>query len=126
PDLRVVETGADVADPSQLVAVVDREHERAERADAPTGAGRVADDDELLAAVRLDLQPLARAPALQVPRVEPLGHDPFEPLLLRGLEERLAVVELLAQPDRPAPPVEQLLQVLATLRERQVDERLAV
>ena len=34
-----------------------------------------------------------RAPARRVERVGPLGHDPLEPLLLRGLEERLAVLE---------------------------------
>ena len=48
--------------------------------------------DELLALVRLDLEPVARAPALGVLRVQPLGDDALEPLLLRGRTERLPVV----------------------------------
>ncbi len=82
-DLGVVEAGADVPDVRQLAALVHREDQRAERRRATAAALRVAGDEELLAPVRLDLQPVARAPALEVPRVGALGHDPLE-LLLRS------------------------------------------
>ena len=62
----------------------------------------------------------------RVARVGPLGHDPFEVLLLGGLVERLAVVEGLGEPDGLVAAVEQLLQPLAPLGQRQVDERLAL
>jgi len=94
-DLVTAEAGADVADVLELAAFVHREHERAERARAPALPLRVAGDDELLPAVRLDLQPVARAAADGVAGVGPLRHDPFEPLLLRGGEQRVAVVERL-------------------------------
>ena len=58
-DLVVVEAGADVADLAQLAALVDAEHERAEAAGAAALPLRVAGDHELLAAVRLDLEPVA-------------------------------------------------------------------
>ena len=60
---------------------------------------RVPGDDELLPALRLDLQPVARCACPAVARVGALGHDPLEPLLLRGLVERLAVVERLGELD---------------------------
>ena len=78
---------------SQLLPAVDAEDERAEAGRAPALALRVAADDELLPAVRLDLQPVAAALALLVARRRLLGHDALEPLLLRRLEQRLAVVE---------------------------------
>ena len=124
--LGVVEAGADVADPLQPLGPVRRQHERAERPLAAALALRVADDHELLFAVRLELEPVARALAGQVLRVEPLAHDPLEPALLRRFVERLAVGEPLRELDRAVAAVEQLAQELAPLRERQLDHRLAV
>src|SRR4029077_12472927 len=65
-DLRVVEARADVADVAQAVALVGPEDERAERPGATARTARVAGDDELLVVLRLDLQPVARPPALLV------------------------------------------------------------
>ena len=125
-DLAVVETGADVADVDELAALVGREDERAERPCATALAARVAGDHELLAAVALDLQPLARAPAREVAGAEPLRHDPLELLLLGRGEQRVAVVEALRELHDPVPLVEELLEPLAPLLERQVDHRLAL
>src|SRR5207248_3417891 len=125
-DLLAGEAGADVADVVELLPATDRQDERAKRAGSPALPLRVAGDDELLAAVRLDLQPVARTAADRVPRVGALGHDPFEPLLLRRLEQRLAVVEHLGEADCAVAPVEQLLEPPAALGQRQVDQRLAL
>ena len=54
-------------------AVVDAEHERAEAVRAAPLALRVAGDDELLPALRLDLQPVAAAPARAGSASRPLG-----------------------------------------------------
>ena len=69
-DLGVVEPGADVPDVAQLVALVHSEHERTERAGAAARAAGVAGDDELVGVLRLQLQPVARAAAGLVGRVE--------------------------------------------------------
>ena len=74
----------------------------------------------------LDLQPIARAPALRIARARPLCHHALETLLLGRGEERLAVVEDTRQLHRRHPPVEQLLQQLPALRQRTVEDRLAV
>src|SRR5207244_13534529 len=84
-DLLVREAGADVADVLEIGPTADREDERTERARAPALALRVAGDDELLAAVGLDLQPVAGAAGDGVAGVGPLGDDPFEVLLLGAL-----------------------------------------
>ena len=66
-DLGVVEAGADVADVAQLAALVDAEHERAERAGAP--ARRRACSRRRRTPRRscdLDLQPVARPLARRV------------------------------------------------------------
>ena len=64
-DLVVAEAGADVADVAELAALVDaRARATPKLPRAAALAARVARDDELLAAVRLHLQPVARAPAL--------------------------------------------------------------
>ena len=76
--------------------------------------------------MRLDLQPVARAPSLQVPRVEPLGHDPLELLRLGRVAQRLPVRESLRQPHDAAPAVEELLEPPLALAQRELDERLAV
>ena len=127
PDLGVVEPGADVADVAQLAALVDGEHERAERAGAPPAAAGVAGDDELVVVLRLDLQPVAGAPAFLVDAVDSLRDHAFEPPLAGDLEERVAVVEALRVDDVLDAGVEQL-RAAASLRsaQRQVDLRLAV
>ena len=125
-DLLLAEPGADVADPAELVPVPDREDERAEGAGATALAARVAGDDELLAPGRLHLEPRPAALPGLVAGVGPLRDDPLELLLLRGREERLAVLERLGQAHRAAGRVEQLREALAPLRERQVEERDAV
>src|SRR4029078_2383523 len=81
---------------------------------------------ELLLTVRLDLQPVARALAPDVPGVEPLRQDPLEALFLRSLEQRCTVVERLRHPYGGVAAVEELLQALPPLDQRQIDERLAV
>ena len=117
-DLCIVEARADVADVAQLVAFVDGEHQRAERVRAAAAAARVAGDDELLVVLGLDLQPLPRALALPVRAVDALRDDPLELLLLRDLEERVAVVEVLRVLHRLHPRVEQLAQQRLALVQR--------
>src|SRR5262249_14702462 len=95
--LGVVEAGADVAGPLEAVRPVGRDHERAERPFAPALAAGVAGDHKLLLAVRLELEPVARALAGLVARVEPLAHHTLEPPLLRGLVQRLPVLERLRE-----------------------------
>src|SRR5207248_8540185 len=94
-DLLLGEAGAAVADPHELVAAAHREHERAEASCPPALALRVAGDDELLPAVRLDLEPLASPLTRLVERVGALGDHALEALLARRREERLPVVEAL-------------------------------
>jgi hypothetical protein len=84
---------------------------------------RVAGDDELLPAVRLYLQPVARATTLGVPGVESLGHDALELLLLGRLVEGIAVVECLGEAHTVVAPVEQLRKSLLALAQREVDQR---
>ena len=125
-DLGVVEARADVARPPEPAVLVDRQHERAEGARTPALPHRVADDDELLPALRLHLEPVAAAPSRLVAGVGALADDPLEPLRRRRLEERGAVVERLREPDGAVALVEQRLQPLVPLGQRQVDDRLAL
>src|SRR5213082_2303150 len=125
-DLLAREAGAHVARVDELVAAVEAEHQRAEARRAATGSLREARDHELLAPVGLDLQPVAIALADGVARVEALGDDPFELLLLRSGEKRLAVVERLLDTNRAIALVEELNETLAPLDEREVDERLSL
>src|SRR5919204_2075702 len=90
-DLPLVEAGAAVADVREVAPAANGEDERAERARAAPLPLRVAGDDELLPPVRLDLEPLARAPPRRVARVGAFGDDPLEALLLGRLVQRLAV-----------------------------------
>ena len=101
------------------------EHERAEAAAAPALALRVAADHELLAPVRLDLQPVAATAALGVARARTLRHHALETLLGRGLEQRLAVLERAGELDDRIRR-QQLLEPGPALGQRQVDRRLAV
>ena len=109
-----------------VVPAIRPEHERAEAPCAPALSLRPAADDELLAPVRLDLQPVAAAPAFEVARLRALRHHAFEPTLERRGEEPLAVVEGRRDLHRRLPWVEQLLQPRASFRERQVEQRQAV
>src|SRR6185295_5411286 len=104
----------------ELPALVDAQHERAEARRAAAGPLRVAGDYELLLTVRLYFQPVAGAAADGVFRIDALRHDSFELLLGRRFEQRVAVVERLRQAHGPVPPVEQRLQALAAIDERQV------
>src|SRR5207248_5471206 len=87
---------------------------------------RPAADHELLEAARLDLQPVARALALAVRRGRTLGHDALEALLGRDLAQRLAVGERARDLNGALPLVEEGREPLAPLRQRQLDDRLAV
>src|SRR5581483_8633792 len=92
----------------------------------PALALRVPGDHELLPTVGLDLQPLAGALSLAVGAIGTLGDDPLETLRPGRLVERVPVLERLRQPHRPVPAVEDALQPLAALAQRQVDERLTL
>src|SRR5262249_60421462 len=81
-DLLRAEARADVPGVDELIAAVIAEDERPEARCTPARSLREAADHELLLAVRLDLQPVARPLPGQVPGLEPLRHDPFELLLL--------------------------------------------
>ena len=92
-ELAIGEPGADVARVAEPVGCVDAEHERADPARAAALAARVAGDDELLAALQLQLAPVRRAAAGPVLRVGQLRDDALEPVLARGPLERGTVVE---------------------------------
>jgi hypothetical protein len=62
-DLLLREPRADVADVLETALAADGEDKRAKRRRSPPLPPGVAGDDELLATVRLDLQPVARAAA---------------------------------------------------------------
>ena len=87
----VVEAGADAADVDERVALVEPDVERAEACPRALGR-RVSADDELLAELALDLDPLVRPPAGVTAR-HALGHDALDALLARGVVEGLAVLE---------------------------------
>ena len=109
-------------------AVVDGRGRARRSARAPALPLRVAGDHELLAAVRLDLQPVARAPcpagsgeSARLPTI------PSSPCSLRGLEQR----RRRRRTPRRARPVRVARSSSARSRsrrsrERQVDERLAL
>ena len=122
-DLGVVEAGADVPRPAQDAVLVDAEDKRAERVSASALPLRVPHDHELLPALGLELQPVARAPAGLVGRVGSLGHDPLEALLLRCRVQRRAVVEGGGDLDPALPGVHELREPLVPLGQRQVDQR---
>ena len=111
---------------TQLAAPRHAEHERAEAALAPPLPLRPAADHELLAAVRLHLQPVARR-ACPRGSGEParFAITPSSPCSSRRLEQRLAVVEG-AGDLHDAAARDERLEPLAALAQRQADERLAV
>src|SRR5712664_135482 len=84
----VSEASADLARVNELTAVVIA-HQQSARIPAPLAlAFEPARDHELLAHAVLDLLPDAAALARLIGRVEPLGHDPFEPRLAARLDHR--------------------------------------
>src|SRR5581483_8951622 len=117
-DRALAETGADVADPHEVLAAPDAEDERAEAARATALALRPAADHELLPAVSLHLEPVAAALPLLVARSRLLRHDALELLLARRLEQRLAVLERAGHLDGPRRD-DELLEPLAALDQRQ-------
>ena len=125
-DLLLREARADVADVLEAVLAADSEDERAERPRPPSLPARVAGDDELLAAVHLDLQPVARAAARLVARARLLGDDALELLRRRRLLQAGPVVESLREEDGAVPAVEKADELLAPLLERAVDDRRAL
>src|SRR5439155_12796212 len=120
------EACTDVAHPDELIAAVHAEHERPEAARAPALPLRVAADDELLAVVRLELQPVPRTLALEVARALALRHHALEALLQGSVVERLAVIEELGDLHRPLPLVEQRREPLPPLLQREVGHRHTV
>ena len=90
--LVLAETGPDLARVVQgAVGVVVAERAARRRARAPPLARGPAADHELLAELVLDLAPRRRPPARFVPRVESLGHDPFEAELVARRQRGVAV-----------------------------------
>src|SRR5206468_6401418 len=92
---RLVEAGADLGDIDEARAVVhppfvQSNVQRAEVAARTLGIG-VTSDDELSAALALDLDPVTRA-AARVGAARPLGHDPLEARLGSRLQEGLPVL----------------------------------
>ena len=117
-ELAVGEPGADVARVAEPVGGVHAEHERPDPARAAALAAREAGDDELLAALQLQLAPVRRAAPGPVLRVGQLGDDALEPVLARGALERGAVVERRRDEDAFDRGVEELLERLAPLARR--------
>ena len=125
-DLLLGEAGADAADvPELALLVVLAEQKRPERARAPALALRVPADDELLVAVRHDLDPVVGASPRLVRRTSSLREDPLEALFFGGAEESLAVVEQLNDLHRSRALVEQLRESLPARGQRLLDQWLA-
>src|SRR5262249_15137796 len=105
--------GADAPRVDEAAARSDREVEPADAVPArptPARARPVADDREVARAVGADLQPVARAPGPPDPpaprdprlRVDPLRHQPPEPVPLDLAEERLAgAADVVGEAERP-------------------------
>src|SRR5439155_20869142 len=98
---RFVEPRADLRDIDEPAVRIEPEVERAE-VRARALRRRVASDDELLAELALELEPVAR-PFADVLAVALLRHDALDPLGARRVEERLAVFEhVVAELGHPA------------------------
>src|SRR5690606_14381126 len=107
----------DPPDVAQLAVVGQGEEEGADLAGAGALPGPPADDDGLLGARVLDLQPRAAAPPRRVGGVAPLGHDALELPLAAGRDRRLeAAVEGGRDLDAGAPAgIDDLLEHLPPL-----------
>ena len=120
------ESGADVSGVDELSALVQpREDERAEPL-ACALASHPARDSQLLAPPRLDLEPVAAPRSGPIPRVRPLGHDPFEPLGYGHVHQGRAIVEHVREPYDRAVRDDRVGEACTALVERQVEERPAV
>ena len=105
-DLGIGEARAAIPDKGELAAAIDGENQRAERVRAAALAPRVTGDHELLPALGLHLEPVARPTAREIAGICALRDDPFEVLLLGGLEQGRAVVEGLRELDGSVRAVE--------------------
>src|SRR5947207_2792251 len=114
---RVVEAGADAPDVDEGVALVEADVEGAE-ACARSLRRRVAADDELLAEMALDLDPVPR-PAAGIYARRALRHDALDALLAGGVVERLAVLEHVRAVLDDAARGHEQRQALLARRERQ-------
>src|SRR6185503_5461045 len=125
-DLLLGEARPAVTHVLEPLPAADREDERPEGPRPPALSTGVAGDDELLPAVRLHLEPVARAAARLVARASLLGDDTLEAFLLGGGEELRPIVEGLREKHRPVPAVEQLGELGPPLLEREIDQRPAL
>jgi hypothetical protein len=125
-DDRGGETTTDLAGIVQDLALVVADEQRTDTARAALLAGLPAADDKFLSQMVLDLDPRARATPGFVPRVDPLGDDPFEPELFADLERRAAVAFLVRRClPRQAVEVE-LAQTRPAVGVGQIEQRVAV
>src|SRR5215212_1308179 len=114
-ELLLAEARAHLAGEAELAALEVAHQQRSDLAGAPALPGQPAADHELLALLRLDLDPVASALARLVGAVEPLGHDPLEPLLGGRVEQPLAAADAVRR-RLPCRPVQaQLLEPRAAL-----------
>ncbi len=114
----LVEARTHLRDIDEAPAVVEAEVQRAE---VGTRAlrHRVAADDELLAALALDLEPVARASG-HVAASHPLGDDALESLLGAGLEERITPLDDVIRVAHDAPGRHDEAEQRLALAQRQI------
>ena len=120
----LVEAGADLGHVDEAPALVEADVERAEVRARSLGIG-VAADDELLASLALDLDPLARA-ATDVGRGGALGDDALEPRLRRGVVEGAALARDVVAVAHHAEGGHEQAQALLAVDERQAAQVAAV
>src|SRR5205085_8836053 len=78
PEQLVGETRADLPDPAELALQIGPYEQRPERARSSALSGRPAEDHAVLPVQQLDLPPVRRAPALEIPRPQLLRDDALE------------------------------------------------
>ena len=109
------------------VVVAHADQQRADAVAALAVARHPAADDDLLARGVLDLQPVRGAPPGLVARVQALGDDALEALLLGGGEHLRAVADdVVGHPPAPAVAELELGQARAALGVGQLHERVPV
>src|SRR5205085_1318745 len=87
PEQLVGETRADLPDPAELALQIGPYEQRPERARSSALSGRPAEDHAVLPVQQLDLPPVRRAPALEIPRPQLLRDDALELELASRLGE---------------------------------------
>ena len=118
-------TGSGVADVAPSMPLAQRQHQCAEML-ARSPRSSESDDHHFLAPRRLDLHPIARAPAGMVAALRPLAHDALKPAPLGGAEGSHAIsLHVLAEADRGASRERGPKQALA-LQQRQPAQVLAI